>query len=131
MSPPPALAINAIYGFELTEDGQYLKLTSDQPRAIAVHCSVMHPMLAALAHAIGHSERIRNKEHSTKFAMPCDAWEIGQDRSGKYLFFSYRLPGGAELSFRVHRSQAVHMTEVLALATGLAKAQPVPGLQVQ
>jgi hypothetical protein len=131
MSPPTALAINAVHGFELTEDGEYLMLNSNQPGAIAVHCSVMHQMLAALSNAIGWSERIRNKKHSTKFAMPCEAWEIGKDQDGTHLVFTYRLPGGAELAFRVHRSQAIHMTEVLALATGLAKPGDLSGLRLQ
>ncbi|HEY3598965.1 MAG TPA: hypothetical protein VGL08_15800 [Paraburkholderia sp.] len=132
MAPPPAFAIDSLHGFELTEDGQYLLLKSNQPDRIALHCSVMHELLAALSNAIGSSERIRHKKKSVKFAMPCEAWALGKDAGGKpYLIFTFRLPGGAELSFQMHRSQAAHMTEVLALATGLAKSSDLSGLRLQ
>jgi hypothetical protein len=132
MTPPTAVAIDSFKGFELTEDGQYLILNSNQPDRIALHCSVMHELLAALSNAIGSSERIRHKKKSVKFAMPCEAWALGKDAGGKpYLIFTFRLPGGAELSFQLHRSQAAHMTEVLALATGLAKGSDLSGLRLQ
>jgi hypothetical protein len=132
MSQPLGIAINSLHGFELTEDGQYLLLKSNQPDRIALHCSVMHQLLAALSNAIGWSERIRHKTKSVKFAMPCEAWALGQDaEEGPYLIFTFRLPGGAELSFQIHRSEAAHMTEVLALATGLAKSDDVSGSTLQ
>jgi hypothetical protein len=62
-----------------------------------------------------------------KFTMPCEAWEIGRESGDvQHLVVSFRLPGGAELSFRLQPAQAVHMTEVLSLATGLAKMR-LPG----
>jgi hypothetical protein len=132
MAPPLALAIDSLHGFELTEDGQYLMLSSNQPDRIALHCSIMHELLAALSNAIGSSERIRHKKKSVKFAMPCEAWALGKDAGGApYLIFTFRLPGGAELSFQMHRSQAAHMTEVLALATGLTKTGDIPGQRLQ
>jgi hypothetical protein len=123
MSSQPAFAIESLEGFELTADGQYLMLKSNQPDRIALHCSVMHELLAAVANAIGWSERIRSKKKSVKFAMPCEAWEIGKDSGGSpNLVVTFRLPGGAELSFRMNSSQAAQMTEVLAVTTGLATA---------
>jgi hypothetical protein len=57
---------------------------------------------------------------------------LGKDAGGApYLIFTFRLPGGAELSFQMHRSQAVHMTEVLALVTGLAKVDEISGFRLQ
>jgi hypothetical protein len=132
MSPPLAFAIDSFHGFELTEDGQYLILKSNRSDRIALHCSVMHELLAALSNAIGSSERIRHKKKSVKFAMPCEAWALGKDAGGApYLIFTFRLPGGAELSFQLHRSQAAHMTEVLALATGFARPGDVSGFRLQ
>jgi hypothetical protein len=132
MSLPLAFAIDSLHGFELTEDGQYLMLKGNRSDRIAVHCSVMHELLAALSNAIGSSERIRRKRNSVKFAMPCEAWALGKDAGGgPYLIFTFRLPGGAELSFQMHRSQAAHKTQVLALATGLAKAGGIAGLRLQ
>lgn len=132
MSLPLAFAIDSLHGFELTEDGQYLMLNCNQSERIVLHCSVMHELLAALSNAIGSSERIRHKKKSVKFAMPCEAWALGKDADGApYLIFTFRLPGGAELSFQLHRSQAAHMTEVLALATGFAKPGDVSGFRLQ
>lgn len=132
MPSPAALSIDSLRGFELTEDGQYLLVNSNQPDRIAVHCSVMHELLAALSNAIGTSERIRHKTGRVKFAMPCEAWEISKESdSGQHLVVSFRLPGGAELSFRLHANQAKHMTEVLSLATGLARVANPDGLSLQ
>jgi hypothetical protein len=132
MSSSRALAIDSLRGFELTADGQYLMLNSNQPDSVALHCSVMHELLAALSNAIGRSERIRHKAASAKFAMPCEAWEIGRESGGvQHLVVSFRLPGGAELSFRLHPTQAAHMTEVLSLVTGLATVRRPGGVRVQ
>src|ERR1700754_3892184 len=131
MVPPSAVAIDSFKGFELTEDGQYLMVKGNRSDRIALHCSVMHELLAALSNAIGSSERIRHKKKSVKFAMPCEAWALGKDAGGApYLIFTFRLPGGAELSFQLHRSQAAHLTEVLALATGFARPD-VSGFRLQ
>ncbi|WNC94664.1 hypothetical protein RI103_36630 [Paraburkholderia sp. FT54] len=131
MSSPRAFAIDSFRGFELTEDGQYLTLNCNGTDRIDLHCSAMHELLAALSNAIGSSERIRHKKKNVKFAMPCEAWTLGKDAGGApYLIFTFRLPGGAELSFQLHRSQAAHMTEVLALATGLARSD-VSGFRLQ
>ncbi|WP_322014782.1 hypothetical protein [Paraburkholderia sp. J12] len=132
MSSSTALAIDSLSGFELTADGQYLMLNSNQPEPVALHCSVMHELLAALSNAIGRSERIRQKTAGVKFAMPCEAWEIGRESGTvQHLVMSFRLPGGAELSFRLHPSQAAHMTEVLSLATGLATIDRPGGVSMQ
>ncbi|MFD1561327.1 hypothetical protein ACFSHT_37745 [Paraburkholderia silviterrae] len=121
MSTSTSLAIDSLRGFELSADGQYLMVNGNQPDSVALHCSVMHELLAALSNAIGCSERIRHKAASVKFAMPCEAWEVGRESGAvQHLVMSFRLPGGAELSFRLHPAQAAHMTEVLTLATGLA-----------
>ncbi len=125
MAPPQAYSIDALHGFELTEDGQYLMLNSNQPDRIALHCSVMHALLAALSNAIGSSERIRHKQRSVKFVMPCEAWTVGRDAASAHdLILSFRLPGGAELSFQIERALAGQMADVLALATGPASALP-------
>jgi len=136
MSSSTALAIDSLRGFELTADGQYLMLNSNQPHNIALHCSVMHELLAALSNAIGHSERIRRKGASVKFAMPCESWEIGRETgaapdSADNLVVSFRLPGGAELSFRLQPAQAVQMTEVLSVVTGLATVSRPGSMSMQ
>ncbi|CAG9248499.1 conserved hypothetical protein [Paraburkholderia unamae] len=132
MSSSPALAIHSLHDFELTADGQYLMVNGNQPNSVALHCSVMHELLAALSNAIGRSERIRQKTASVKFTMPCEAWEIGRESGDvPHLVVSFRLPGGAELSFRLHPAQAAHMTEVMSFATGLAKLRRPGGVSMQ
>ncbi|MBB3258568.1 hypothetical protein F4827_003436 [Paraburkholderia bannensis] len=132
MSTSTSLAIDSLRGFELTADGQYLMVNGNQPDSVALHCSVLHEMLAALSNAIGRSERIRHKTASVKFAMPCEGWEVGRENGAvQHLVVSFRLPGGAELSFRLHPAQAAHMTEVLSLATGLARPLRPSGMRMQ
>jgi hypothetical protein len=107
-------------------------LQSNQSDPTALHGFVMHELLAAVSNAIGLSERIRHKKQSVKFAMPCEAWEIGKD-AGKtpHLVMTFRLPGGAELSFKVPRSQTRHMTDALAVATGVAPVADITGFRLQ
>ncbi|WP_321917126.1 MULTISPECIES: hypothetical protein [unclassified Paraburkholderia] len=126
------LAIDSLHGFELTPDGQYLMVKCNQPGSVAVHCSVMHELLAALSNAIGRSARIRQRASSLKFTMPCEAWEIGRDSgTAQHLVMSFRLPGGAELAFRLRPAQAAHISEVLLLATGVAVPQRPDSMHVQ
>jgi hypothetical protein len=132
MPPPAALAIHSLHSFELTGDGQYLMLKGNQPDSIALHYSIMHELLAAISNAIGWSARVRQEKNDVKFAMPCEAWAIGKDKGeATHLVLTFRLPGGAELSFRMHRADARHMTEVLSLVTGLANVNGVSGIRLQ
>ena len=132
MLPPVALVIHSLHKFELTGDGQYLMLNANQLDSIALHHSVMHQLLAAVSNAIGWSQRVRQNEDDMRFAMPCEAWAIGKDKGeATHLVITFRLPGGAELSFRMHRADARQMTEVLSLVTGLAKANGASGVTLQ
>jgi hypothetical protein len=110
-----ALSIDSLHAFELTEDGVYLLVNTNQSDRIALHCSVMHELLAALSTAIGRSERIRHKNQGIKFAMPCEAWEVGADITTSAVVFTFRLPGGAELSFQLGHDQAARIGDILAL----------------
>jgi hypothetical protein len=124
MQPP--LLINSLAGFRLTNDGQYLFADACNGASVALHCSVMHEMLAALANAIACSERIRHKNRASKFTMHCAGWEISGDANGTdALILTFVLHGGAQLSFRVHRESAVQMHEVIGVATG--QCVPVRG----
>ncbi|PZR47917.1 hypothetical protein [Paraburkholderia fungorum] len=132
MLPPVALVIHSLHTFELTDDGQYLMLNGDQLDSIALHHSVMHQLLAAVSNAIGWSRRIRQNENDMRYAMPCEAWAIGKDKGeATHLVLTFRLPGGAELSFRMHRADARQMTEVLSQVTGLAKVNCASGVTLQ
>jgi hypothetical protein len=44
-------------------------LKSNQPDRIALHCSVMHELLAALSNVIGSSERIRRKKKNERSVL--------------------------------------------------------------
>jgi hypothetical protein len=132
MSSPVALKIHSLNSFELTADGQYLMCKGNPPEVIALHYSVMHELMAAISNAIGWSQRVRQKRDDVKFAMPCEAWAIGGDKGeSSHLVLSFRLPGGAELSFRMHRTDARRMTEVLSLVTGLTKVMDTPRNKLQ
>ncbi|MEW6345441.1 MAG: hypothetical protein AB1704_32740 [Pseudomonadota bacterium] len=132
MSQPVAVAIHSLHSFELTGDGQYLMVKGNQPDSIALHYSVMHELLAAISNAIGWSARVRQQSDDVKFAMPCEAWAVGKDKGeSSHLLLSFRLPGGAELSFRMHRAEVRHMTEVLSLVTGLTQINGAASVRLQ
>ncbi|MDE1181936.1 hypothetical protein [Paraburkholderia sp.] len=116
------VVVHSLRDFELTPDGQYLLVNSNHSKQIALHCSVMQGLLAAIAHAIGRSERIRQRDTHGKVAMPCEGWELGiQAQDASQTVLSFRIPGGAELSFRLSEAQAREMGSLLINAADLAK----------
>ncbi|VXC91345.1 conserved hypothetical protein [Burkholderia sp. 8Y] len=122
----PAIPIDSLAGFQLSDDGGYLVVDARSGSSVALHCSVMHELLAALAHAIACSERIRNRNRATKFTMNCAGWEVALDADGTgALILSFILQGGAQLSFRIRRDSALQIHEVIGAATG--QSVPVVG----
>ncbi|MDR5733926.1 hypothetical protein QCE47_16520 [Caballeronia sp. LZ025] len=115
----PTLIIDSLEGFRLTNDGSFLLADARCGASVAMHFSVMHEMLAALANAIACSERMRKKDRARKFTMRCAGWEVTGDKHGTgALILSFTLDGGAQLSFGIHRESAIQMHEVIGVATG-------------
>ncbi|WP_250520467.1 hypothetical protein [Caballeronia sp. NCTM1] len=115
----PALTIDSLASFRLSEDGGYLVVDARSGSSVALHCSVMHELIAALAHAIACSERIRKKNRAAKFTMHCAGWEVALDADGTgALILSFVLQGGTQLSFRIRRESALQIHEVIGAATG-------------
>ncbi|WP_321794922.1 hypothetical protein [Caballeronia sp. J97] len=94
----PALTIDSLADFRLSEAGGYLVVDARSAASIALHCSVMHECLAALAHAIARSESIRNTNPATKFTTHSAGWEVALDAHGTgALIVSFTLQGGTQV----------------------------------
>jgi hypothetical protein len=117
-----AFRIESINHFDLSDDGEFMLVYGDQHAPLALHHSVLQPLLAGTANAIGCSERIRQKVRHSRFMMHCEAWEIGTTPNGDSLVMTFHMPGRAQLSFLLEIQQIPHLMEVLASVMTVVQA---------
>ena len=95
----------AVFGFE-TEDGT--------PFNVAIPSDQLAHMLY-LASAADKKARLGDRgPDNRKLTYPVEWWEIGdtpQDPS--QVLMSFRMEGGGEMTFRLHRDSALHYRNVL------------------
>jgi hypothetical protein len=124
-----ATLIQTIEGVVVTENGTnaLLKLgTVDQELVLAIPADLLMSLMASLSQACGQAARIQNKDQAIKHVFPCDWWEFGFSPDAQSLLLSFRLPGGMEMSFQVHRDRLPQMRETLSAMEGQAPTPP-PG----
>lgn len=112
MSQIPAVPINSIEGYQVTEDGNHMLLKTDFPPTLAIHESALLPLLTSVIACIGQTTAKKGEERPVFSAQ---WWEFGVSPDGQSLILSFRLQGGANFSFKVHRDQCAHMSEVLSV----------------
>jgi hypothetical protein len=119
---PRSLLIDSIDRFELEPDGKHLAVHSDRS-VLTFHCSVFRELLAMLPPAIMQSERLLQQTPHVNFAMSCEGWELGAIDNGNSLILTFRLHGGANVSFCLPREQIPPMVDALISA---ARLVPIP-----
>lgn len=76
-------------------------------------------LLAALVSVLGQSARQRTGDKNLKKVMPVEWWEIHPHPAGDGVLFSWRMPGGFEMTFHLHREPSLRFEETLATLLGL------------
>lgn len=119
----------------ITEDGE-LAILWFAPRAIepsrgpapevpiAIPTTALLDLVALISGALGESKKRREKNPAAKHAWPVDWWEIRSFKDNSGVIFSFRLPGGLELSFQIQRKAAERYLE--GLESTLRGINPVP-----
>jgi len=80
--------------------------------------------MQSLSHAFGQCSRIQKRARDSKHGLKVEWWEIGQAPDGLHIGFSFRMPGGMEMTFLVHRTQAAAMRDTLSVSLGLPISTP-------
>jgi hypothetical protein len=116
-----AIDVRTYEGNSVTQDGShglFKFMTSEGEITLAIPHEQLMPTMAGLSHASGQSAQIRNVSKTEKHAFPCEWWEIGFSDDNQHFFLSFRMPGGMEMSFQVHRSRLSQMRETLESMEG-------------
>lgn len=116
-----------------SDDGQQVLIGFDvgqeSPLNLIIPADQAMNLMSVLSAAAGHAARNRNADPNTKHVFPVDWWEVGAQPDTQMILFSWRLPGGMELSFQIHRDAAARMHEVLGNALGAEQTSVPPGTQ--
>ncbi len=117
---PEPVRVASIERIELEPDGQHMVVHSDRS-TLTFHYSVFRELLAVLPAAIMQSERMLQRTPHINFAMGCEGWELGAIDNGKSLVLTFRLQGGADVSFCLPREQIPPMVDALISAARLVQ----------
>ena len=83
-------------------------------------------LLGAFVSALGHAHRQRTGDKTLKKVLPVEWWEINPQPDRDGMLFSYRLPGGMEMTFHIGAGAIPHYEQVLTTLSG-SRPQDIPG----
>lgn len=75
-------------------------------------------LLAALISAIGQAHRQRSGNNDLRTILPVQGWDINPHPDQDGMLFSYRLPGGMEMTLHMGAAAIPQYQEVLTTLTG-------------
>lgn len=120
---PRSLLIDSIDRLELASDGKHLAMHSERS-VFRFHYSVFRELLAVLPAAVMQAERLLQQTPHVNFAMGCEGWELGAIDNGNSLVLTFRVQGGANVSFCLPREQIPPMVDALISAARLVPMAP-------
>lgn len=113
----PAIVVEELLSSTSSDDGSHilfnLRIGQEATITIAIPFERAVDFMSLVSSATGDAGRLRTGDPNMKHTFPVEWWEIGSI-PGNLVIFSFRLPGGMVLSFRVHRDAADRMRETLA-----------------
>jgi hypothetical protein len=125
-----AFVIDMIAGSKASDDGKYALFqtqASGTTVALAIPEDQLIHLISHASNAAGACQKILQRNPELKTIFPVEWWEFGLTTDKQALVLSFRLPGGMEISFQVHRSQIANMRETLETMEGRLPIQPPPG----
>ena len=122
------IVVSRASGSNVTADGMHGLLIFEDTMGTSFTLAVPHdelpPLLAAVSQAGSQSARILQADHAVKNVFPCEWWEFGWSPDNQQVVFSFRMPGGMEMSFEIHRARLPAMREALEVMEGRALSSP-------
>ena len=124
MAQVPALSIANIEGVLSTDDGQHalfkVRDAAGVEHVIALPEGQLMHLMSLASQASGQCNKILKRDPNMKHVMPVEWWDVGGTADGQNVILTYRMPGGLELSFQIHRDAAARLHETLAAHLGIA-----------
>lgn len=127
MSEEKAIVITSFEGSNVSDDGGHglFKFKSDTSELIlAIPNELLMPVMAGISNSSGKSAKILNKDPNVKHIFPCEWWEFGPKPDSTSIIMSFKMPGGAEMSFEIGQSSISNMIEVLQNLSGETSQVP-------
>lgn len=127
MANIPAITIEKALGSMSSDDGAFglLNLKSSQGDLwLAVPFEEIPGLISTASSAAGACMKIRAQDSNQKAIFDVEWWEFRLTQDLQNLILSFRLPGGAELSFQVHRDRLPQMRETLETIEGRSQIPP-------
>lgn len=127
------MLIEDVIGYQASEDGRHglFKIKSGpEETVLAIPEDKLLKVIEAASNTAGQAKRILGKDPSEKSIVDVEWWEFGRGKAGE-LVMSFRMNGGAEMSFAVHQDNIAHMIEVLQAMSGQGPAGIDPGIKKQ
>lgn len=123
----PACPIESVESVSVTDDGRHALFKLRQPGGdevtIAIPSGELMTLMSFASQASGQAQKLLQSDPKQKHVLPTEWWEIGRHPDGQHVILSFRLPGGLELSFQIHRDAAQRYRETLDATLGSA---PLP-----
>ena len=120
MAKVEALTIKEIDGVNVSDDGQYallkLGLTSGTELTLAFPEDMLMPLMQCISHASEKAQKTHRNDPRVKLLLPVEWWEIAPHEDK--VIMSFRMTGGMEMSFQIHRDAAMHFRETLSSVLG-------------
>jgi hypothetical protein len=123
-----AIVVSRASGSNVTADGMHgLLIFEDSigaPLTLAVPHEELPPLMVAVSQASSQSARILHADRAAKNVFTCEWFEFGWSPDNQKVILSFRMPGGMEMSFEVHRDRVQTMREALEVMEGRASSPP-------
>jgi hypothetical protein len=113
-----AINVHGITGVEVTEDGRHalIRVRSGENEAnLAFPFEELMPLMQTASTAFAKCQQAQDLDPNTKHLLPCESCQIVPSPDFEHMIFSFRLPGGMEMSFPVPRRHAERMREVMEM----------------
>ena len=114
----PAINIAEITGVEASSDGKHALIrfrSGEQEAVFAFPFEELLPLMQTLSTAYAQCLRVQNADPTTKHLLPCENCEIAPSPDFTQIIFSFRLPGGMEMSYPVPRHHAEKMRDLMTI----------------
>lgn len=109
-----AVNVSEITGIEVSEDGQHalIRFRSGANEAVfAFPFEQLMPLMQTASTGFTMCLQVQNADPTTKHILPCEHYEIGPSPDFTQIIFTFRLPGGMEMSYPVPRRDAKNIRD--------------------
>lgn len=131
--PSIVAVIETIVGSSASDDGRSIKLGIVSSEAVKADLIIptdrAADLIALVSAALGQAARKRTDDPKMLYILPATQWEADETPDPHTLVLVFRLAGGAELCFRVDKTEARHLHETLGVLLGLSETTPIPKSQ--